>query len=310
VTTLTVNVSVTISAETLAALREVALAVLVYVGSRSAELPIARPAANKPGLEVKTEAKAAADHVPRAQAIVHPGEVAASSNVPVLQTWSSERNDLLAALRAQGVSSYDSLLALNKLPGAPIASPGAVEAQYFKLKRSGLILEPLQPTPRRLAVPAKPKFTPDRVNLLRVLLLDGADDDVIRERLNELPGHELGRTAVRDFLRNPKNAGRFPAPQRDKARDKTHATPPAMTAAQVIERREAGSTPVGAAQRFAVTEQKLPAPPVTVDYNQARSWAEQRGLVAVDQALDIDKVNAKRRALGLPVFVMRAKVMP
>lgn len=59
--------------------------------------------------------------------------------------------------------------------------------------------------------------------------------------------------------------------------------------------------------------QGVPAPrptstePLQADYGTIMAWAGQRGLASVRDGMDIDKVNAKRRELGLAPFVMRGR---
>ncbi|MDE8344649.1 MAG: hypothetical protein POH28_00535 [Acidocella sp.] len=54
-----------------------------------------------------------------------------------------------------------------------------------------------------------------------------------------------------------------------------------------------------------VPKVEQPSKALLVDASQARDWAGQRGLVTQSEKLDIEKVNAKRLALGLPSFEIR-----
>jgi len=223
------------------------------------------------------------------------------------------------------VTFEDTLAELNKLPGPKIASANAVNVQFRKLQGTGRL-----PVVVVAAPPVQSKFTAQRIELLRVMRADGKRDSEIREALNDLPGEKLGVYAIRDFLRQPKNSGKFPfgLPRQEivaeakviaersrggEAAPGVSAAParPAMTPADVVARREAApvvvKTPLGAAVKHQVSEMRLPPEPVSVDYEQARSWAAQRGLVSVHEQLDMDRVNAKRRELSLGIFVAREK---
>ena len=141
-------------------------------------------------------------------------------------------------------------------------------------------------------------WTPARVALLRDLYPAGVDRDVILERLAALPGdlisgaHAVSVRAAQLHLRRaggktPAPAGSAPVPPAEAATPPPKApAPPAPVAPPA-----AKGVPVEALET-------IPAKP-----DQVRHWAQQRGLEFARSG-DLPRINAKRRSLGLPPFVL------
>jgi hypothetical protein len=139
--------------------------------------------------------------------------------------------------------------------------------------------------------PGETVWTEARKQQMRQLRQCGVTFGEVKDALNALPGAEIASAnAVSVAFRKFFGGG---------------AEPVQVKAAPVP------AAPMQAAPQVApvrVAKPVMPAGPLKVTPGQARAWAAERGLCNGAEKLDIEKVNTKRSALGVPVFELVGRV--
>jgi hypothetical protein len=213
--------------------------------------------------------------------------------------WTPERKELLRETYPNGTELADIHRQLNALPGHEITKKqiGAYAAtQGWKRQVAAEQPKPAEPAKpvqqRAIPAPKVPlRWTVERIPEARRLYQSGAEMDDIIAALTALPGSMIGESDISIF-----------AAARGWTRGRVKSEPAPAPAPAVPPAPRAVAAPKPAA--VSVPAKIGDAQPVPASGPQIIQWAGERGIIVSGRDVPMDLINAKRRHLGMPPFVL------